>query len=929
MQPVKMTRAEYEAKYGVKPVISTSTLDTTPAPIRMTRQEYQDTYGVKPTGGKPETNWAVENLSPFSQTNVNRLKDIPSDIKESFQGLQDTAKETNSSIGQLWSDPNANIVQKVVGTGLAPVSGGLTMAAQAAMAPVKVLTTDEFEKAFISKLGQGIEGVKESGVGQWFKEKYDELDPGAKVTLSKILAPAANIITSVSTAGAAPGVIKKGLDVAEEAVKVVPDIATTLKEVQIPFTKTPDQRIANVASEIGKVEEKYAPIRKANQYSKDVEGSRTRIAQSNVLENAVDSNGTLQTSDAIKAYKAQTIDGMEDVVRKNLENEGKTVNLQELKSEMEIALLDSGLEGSDLATALSGIEKELKGLAVRADELGEVPLTKVQDAKISTTNNINFNTPPETATYRKTLARVYKEMIENKSDLDVKKVNSELAKYYGDIERLERLNGRKVEGGRLGKYTASLAGTAIGMGAGSVGGGFGAAVGGILGGEAAVALKGKSMAGTMRGGGAGLPENKILQEAKARAEIGNVTNLKVPDKKVGAPKDIVKTKEVKKIEGQIAKNIDLQKKAIKAGDFALVAKLKEIYTFLVEKLKAEVRFIRENITDQGGYARNPFVKDDGQSIPLQRNQRNTTTPASTNSISSTVPKLDAEVKSNIVRILDDYTLNKNPDLELQMDAAKIAEDLGIKLPKTYGELVKKLGEVLDVAEAPKTVNTPNLADDIAKAKAEGKAQKYKTTVNIQDKDDLAYLGQILSRDAISDIQAGKMENWRGTSYEDLAKVNIVSETPLTIAQKLEGKVKDFKIPSDTFYHGTSAESADAIMSGGFKTGKQLPTNAYRGGGYGNVQNSISVAETPKDASTFSDLTKGGKIIEIKLKPDAKVVTIEGVEDAIELEDYINYLRKEKVDAVYIGGGEKELVVLNPKAIKPTRSQLKAEWDKAK
>ena len=41
----QMTKAEYEATYGVAPVFSKESLvDTTPAPIRMTRAEYNTRY---------------------------------------------------------------------------------------------------------------------------------------------------------------------------------------------------------------------------------------------------------------------------------------------------------------------------------------------------------------------------------------------------------------------------------------------------------------------------------------------------------------------------------------------------------------------------------------------------------------------------------------------------------------------------------------------------------------------------------------------------------------------------------------------------------------------------------------------------------------------------------------------------------------------
>lgn len=224
--------------------------------------------------------------------------------------------------------------------------------------------------------------------------------------------------------------------------------------------------------------------------------------------------------------------------------------------------------------------------------------------------------------------------------------------------------------------------------------------------------------------------------------------------------------------------------------------------------------------------------------------------------------------------------------------------------------------------------TPRLSTDPTEA-LKVEARKYKTTINLKDKNDLEYLERIFSKGTINDILNGKRTNWRGESYEDLARVNFISETPKTIEQQLAGKIKDYKPVSDTFYHGTSADSARKIMGEGFKSGTELPKDAYRGGGYGKIQEGVSFAETPKEAGIFSTLTRDGEIVEAKLKKGAKVVTIDGVEDAVELADYTKYLKKQGIDAVYIGGGEKELVVLNTKAVTPVKSQLTDLYNQAK
>lgn len=638
MQPIKMTRAEYEKKYGIKPVVSTSTLDTTPAPVRMTRAEYEMTYGVPPAG-------AATPKKGF-------LADTAGDIGETFKGVVDAGRQgANQFAGGVFEglrpnpkNPNISRTAQLTSAGIAPFSAAVNAGGEGILGAAKVLSTGEFEKAFAKSLGTAAGAVAESGAGKWFTEKYNELPEQDKFTLTKLIGPAANVITAVPLAGLGTKAVSK-------TAQTIPELAAKLK-VPKPFIKNPDKKLTKVVEELGKLEDNYAPFRKVNKFDRDIQGSRQRIAQSGVLENATDTNGTLNTDAAAKAYKTLPItnDGfslsdLEDVVRLNLVNEGKTINLKELKQELEIALMNSKLEGGDLAAALSGVEKELKGLSLRANEFGDVPLEKVQDAKINTTGNINFNTPPETKTYRKTLARVYKEIVENKSDMDVRTVNKELSKYYGDLERLELLNGKKVEGGRLGKYQAALIGTGLGIAGGSAGGAFGAAAMGLVGGELGAVLKGRAMAGTLRGGGDGLPANKILGDAKARADAGKQVNLRVPDKPVGVSKSVPRTKEITKLEGQIKNNVRQQKAAIKAGDFTLVAKLKELYQVLKERLVAAVKTAKEAMKDERGFAN--FM---GGKAPKNYRVRNlnqsqaTTPPSNANSISSTMGKGDTSVK---------------------------------------------------------------------------------------------------------------------------------------------------------------------------------------------------------------------------------------------------------------------------------------------
>ena len=208
-------------------------------------------------------------------------------------------------------------------------------------------------------------------------------------------------------------------------------------------------------------------------------------------------------------------------------------------------------------------------------------------------------------------------------------------------------------------------------------------------------------------------------------------------------------------------------------------------------------------------------------------------------------------------------------------------------------------------------------------------KKYDRTFNIQDRNDLEYLKRILWEEKLEDLKNGNKfyNTWRWTTYEEIVKWNIISKKPQSIQQELAWKVKEYIPKSKTFYHWTSLENSNNILKTWYKAWSKLPSETFRGGWYGKMQSSISFAETPKEANIFASLTKNGKIIESKLKDNAKVVTIDWIEDAIDLEDYIGYLKKNKIDAVYIWGGEKELVVINSKAVKPIKIYKQANKKK--
>ena len=319
----------------------------------------------------------------------------------------------------------------------------------------------------------------------------------------------------------------------------------TGRAIKKTFKKPPESIIRAREKELAAIDNNYVNMRKASGYSPD-EGvaSRRRIAQTDVLVDAVDENGLIRTKNAIKQYKALTIDGSENVVRNNLIRSGEKVNLNTVERELTDAIKNSKIEGADLITALNNVKKEIRGLRLKANPDGSIPLALVHDAKISTTSGINYLTPAENKAYRKAIARGYKKTVEKNSNVKVElngktysieDINKEIGKYLDDIAFLKRLDGKRVKGGKLGKYFAQISGNIVGGAAGAMVGGIpGSAVGTIVGGELGGRIRGSMLKRTL-GGAAGFtpPKNKIIQGA---VDLAKSERLMLSAPKAGSPK---------------------------------------------------------------------------------------------------------------------------------------------------------------------------------------------------------------------------------------------------------------------------------------------------------------------------------------------------------------------------------------------------------
>jgi len=236
------------------------------------------------------------------------------------------------------------------------------------------------------------------------------------------------------------------------------------------------------------------------------------LSTTDVLHGSVDNTGTIHTlgeGAAVEQYTKQFIDGNESIVSDLLKKEGRGIAPNIVKKALIKEINSAGIEGAALTRALKSVDDEMAGYMTRATEGGAIPVEVLHNAKVDKYNSINFFTEGNTKKLDKTIARTLRELVEkNTKSVDVAKINKELSKHFTVIDYLTKLDNKKVEGGRLGKYFASTIGSIIGHGAGGP-------LGGILGAEAGGRVKGGLMASTFNGRtGIVQPQSKVITNAK-------------------------------------------------------------------------------------------------------------------------------------------------------------------------------------------------------------------------------------------------------------------------------------------------------------------------------------------------------------------------------------------------------------------------------
>lgn len=342
----------------------------------------------------------------------------------------------------------------------------------------------------------------------------------AGTTAGKV-ATATGDAAKAATDAAAP-IVDKAATAVKEATTKVTDAASNIPDAMSAArsTRVVKQRVA----ELEKIEASSAPVRKviAQAKAKGID-VKSLVANTDLLHGAVDKTGTIRTTLPGGAVEQLNdfIQPQEDVISKTLQREGKTIPLADLESGINKAIDTSPLKGGAKIRALNTAKQDIEGYKldavdaegkpwVEGESEGEphIPLSTVHDAKVDKYSNIDYGNP-ESSKADKIIAKELKETVEKNTDsVDAKALNAELAQHYTTLNYLEKLDGRKVDGGKLGKYFARTIGAVAGAHMGPLGA--------IAGSEGAGAVHGAIM-GTKFGPkiGASMESSQAMKDAIA------------------------------------------------------------------------------------------------------------------------------------------------------------------------------------------------------------------------------------------------------------------------------------------------------------------------------------------------------------------------------------------------------------------------------
>lgn len=200
--------------------------------------------------------------------------------------------------------------------------------------------------------------------------------------------------------------------------------------------------------------------------------------------------------------------------------------------------------------------------------------------------------------------------------------------------------------------------------------------------------------------------------------------------------------------------------------------------------------------------------------------------------------------------------------------------------------------------------------------------KVEETVEVED-DPIVdeKTGQRLS-EAVENLRKYWWDEKAIENYKDAIIKKMNGETYVAPKLTLDEMIEDAPVEIKEVYHGTREDAANEILKKWWKIGSELDENAYRGWGYGAIQDVISFATDKDSADVFANASWKWVVLKSILKKWANIVKMNWIEYAEELSEYLPELRERGIDAVVLDNGENELVVINKDIIGKTQKVFK-------
>lgn len=435
------------------------------------------------------------------------VADLPQDVTSLGRGVQDVTRKLGTNLSEAVTTPGLSLTQRGAGLISAPVSFGTGLVGEGVVGAARFAATPETEQAATEFIGKKAEEVMQTDTVKGATDWYNSLDEQNKYTVSRLFAPALDLVSTAAPVGLFKGMFGKAAKSTG-----LPDVTPKIQEA---FTKaeTGDvsdaTRIANATLDETTRATEVDNLAKA--YQDSLVGDRTKVNRL-LQEQAADmtrGDVTVTQDDLIKSLANEGI--IPDVRGKladftnelrNLEkrqnelfkayepilNSSKaTASLDEIAKLANESIIDSPTIRFDVTGTQNKLNDIIENLRIKNRLDADGKLTAKQIDQISRDANAESKAFRDSgnkfeADVYSELGRVARQWLnENIPDDSFRKVNDEWLRLEQVKRTAEAMQNQQVDvgilGRALGSYVTTLTGVTLGA---SVGNPFMAVAAGIL-----------------------------------------------------------------------------------------------------------------------------------------------------------------------------------------------------------------------------------------------------------------------------------------------------------------------------------------------------------------------------------------------------------------------------------------------------------------